>query len=97
MAVIAKTLLSAVTVVGAGTAVDLTALARSLTVQIIATDVGCVIELDGSLDNVNWFSMGQAIGPGPFSIDQDVIQYIRANVVKLASGSVTAYCASVSG
>lgn len=97
MAVIAKTLLSAVTVTGAGAAVDLVALSRSLTFQVIATDPACIVEFDGSLDNVNFFSVGQATGPGPFSTDQDVIQYVRANVIKLATGNVTAYCASVAG
>ena len=75
--------------------VDLTIMARTITVQVIpggTVDPRCVAEVDGSLDNASWFSLGQQIGPGSFNNDQDVCQYVRANVISLASGTVTAYC-----
>lgn len=95
MAQLAKTLLTAVAVTGPGAGVDLTIMARTITVQVIlggTVDPKCVVEVDGSLDNANWFSLGQQIGPGSFNNDQDVCQYVRANVISLASGTVTAYC-----
>lgn len=100
MVVLAKTLLSAVAVTGAGASVDLTALARSLTFQVVTggtADPKCVVEFDGSLDGATWWSLGQQVGPGPFNNDQDVVQYVRANVISLASGTVTAYCGGVAG
>lgn len=98
MAILAKTLASAIAAPGVQAGVDLAALSRSISVQVIpTTDMACVVEIDGSLDNANWFSLGRKSGPGIFSSDGDVIQYLRANIITLASGTVTIYGSFVSG
>lgn len=95
MANLAKSLLTAASALGPGTGVDLTAFYRGVTFQVIpSADMACVIQFDGSLDNVNWFSLGQKVGPGKFSRDGHVSQYVRANIIALASGTVTVLCAS---
>jgi len=101
MAALAKPLLTAVAVTGPGTAVDLTVMARSVTMQVttggVTPDPNCQVQLQGSLDSSNWFGIGTVTGAGWLSADEDVIQYARAVVVALASGNVTANLAYVSG
>lgn len=100
MAALAKTLLSAVAVTGAGTGQDLAVMARSITMQVIqggTVDPASQVQLQGSLDNINWFGMGTVNGAGQISVDEDVVQYVRANVTRLASGTITAYASFVSG
>lgn len=100
MAVLSKTLLAAVSAAGPGAAVDLTVMSRSLTFQVIPSVADSVfrVTFEASLDNVNWFGVGQMTGPGIYSNDGDVIQYVRANVIQAPSaGSITVYGSYVSG
>lgn len=98
MAILAKTLASAVAATGPVASQDLAVMARSLTLQVISTsDSNSLVALEGSLDNVNFFGMGSVTGSGKLPVDEEVVQYVRANVMKLASGTVTAYCSFVSG
>jgi hypothetical protein len=101
VAQLAKPLLTAATSTGVGTSVDLTVMARSLTMQVlpggVTPDLACQVQLQGSLDGVNFFGMGQITGAAWLSVDEDVVQYVRANVLKLASGNITANIAYVSG
>ena len=106
MAVVAKTLLSSATAPGPGTAVDTLPAApstgfRSFTMQVIpggaTPDPFVRVKLEGSLDNVNWFSLGEQTGAGSFNNDQDVVQYVRGNVTAIASGNVSALVAYTGG
>jgi hypothetical protein len=98
VAILAKTLASAVAVTGVVASQDLAVMARSLTLQVISSsDPSSQVTLQGSLDNVNFFGMGSVTGSGQIAVDEEVVQYVRANVLKLASGTVTAYCSWVSG
>jgi len=100
MAVLAKTVAAAVTATGPGAAVDLTVMARSLTMQTTlggVADQQAQVELEVSLDGVNFWGIGYTTGAGQLNNDQDVCQYVRANVLKLASGNVTAVVGYVSG
>jgi len=101
MAVLAKTVAAAVTATGPQTAVDLTVMARSLTMQTTlggaSPDSQAQVELEVSLDGVNFWGIGYTTGAGQLNNDQDVCQYVRANVLKLASGNVTAVVGYVSG
>ena len=88
-----KALLSAVTVTGPGTAVDLTAQARNATMQVVlggTVDPQCQVALQGSVDGINFFGLGVVTGNGYCSNTGHVVQYVRANVLKIASGNVTA-------
>jgi hypothetical protein len=91
MVALAKTLATAIAGTGVQAGVDLAALSRSVTMQVVVAgttpDNAVVVELDGSLDNVNWTSLGQKVGPGMYSNDGDVIQYVRANIVQQQAGS----------
>jgi len=92
MPMLAKTLLSAVTVTGPGASIDLASLTTNQTFHVISSsDPGSLVSLEGSLDNVNFYGMGEVTGTGILNNDQTIAQYVRANVVSLASGSVTAY------
>src|SRR5215469_4562875 len=88
-----KALLSAVTVTGPGASVDLTAQARNVTMQVVTggatPDPACQVTLQGSVDGVNFFGLGSVTGNGYCSNTGHVVQYVRANVLKLASGNVT--------
>ena len=98
MAILAKTLATGVAVTGAVASQDLAVMARSMTMQVISTaDPASQVMLQGSLDNVNWFGMGQVTGSGQIAVDEEVVQYVRAYVNRLASGNITAYCSFVSG
>jgi hypothetical protein len=101
VAVLAKTLCTAVAVPGVQVAVDLAALSRSLTMQVttggVTPDPNVTVQLQGSLDNVNFFGIGQVVGPKWLSVDEDVIQYARANVTAIASGTVTVLLGYVPG
>jgi len=101
MAILAKTLLSAVTAQGAGTGQDLAAMVRSVTMQVttggVTPDPQVQVRLEGSLDNSAWFGMGTQTGAGQLSVDQDVVQYVRGYVASIASGNVTALLAFVAG
>lgn len=98
MVILAKTLASGVSATGAQASQDLGAMARSLTLQVISSaDQNSQVTLQGSLDNVNFFGMGQVTGSGQLAVDEEVVQYVRVNVLKLASGTVTAYCSWAAG
>jgi len=98
MPIVSKTLATSVAVTGPVAAVDLAALFNAFTFQVISsTDQNSQVQLQGSLDNVNWFGMGVVTGTNFLSLGEDVVQYVRANVLKLASGNVTAYLANVVG
>jgi hypothetical protein len=76
-------------------------MSRSITIQTIMAgttpDYSARVRIEGSLDNANWFGLGEA-GSGVFNNDGDVIQYVRANILSQAAGSTcTVYCAYVPG
>jgi hypothetical protein len=101
MVALAKVLLAAVTVPGPGATVDLAAMSRSITMQVVpggaSPDLACQVQLQGSLDGTNWFGMGQVTGQNQLSVDEDTVQYVRANVLKIASGNITANLAFTAG
>jgi len=99
---LAVALLSAASVTGPGTGVDLAAgvggtQCRSLTMHVTAADPGAVVALEGSLDNANWFGLTSRTGPGFAARDGVVVQYVRGNVTKLPAGTVSALVGFVSG
>lgn len=88
-----QTLLNAVAVTGPGATMNLSGVVQNSTMQIIpggtTPDMGVIVRLEGSLDGQNWDTLVQGQGPGLYSDSQHAIQYIRANVLSLASGNVT--------
>ena len=101
MAALAKQVLNAATVTGPGSAIDLTVQARSLTMQTLVggaiPDPNAQVKLEVSLDGVNFWSIGTTTGTNILNNDQDVCQYVRGNVISIASGNVTAWVGYVSG
>jgi len=89
---LAKVLLNAVTVTGPGASIDLASLTTNQTMQVVSSaDPHSIVLLEGSLDNVNFYPMGPVTGTGVLINDTAIAQYVRANVLSLASGTVTAY------
>jgi hypothetical protein len=103
MAMLGKTLLSAVSAAGAGTSQDLAAMVRSVTMHVVpsAATVKCQVALEGSVDGVAWFRLGQTpvdSNGGLVDVDERVVNYIRANVLSISgAGNVSAYAAFVGG
>lgn len=93
-----QTLLSAVSVVGPGTGQTYSQGYRNSTIQVTVggatPDNNVNIRIEGSLDNTNWFSLGGRQGPGLYSENQHTVAYIRANVIAIASGTVTVLACS---
>lgn len=93
------TLLSAVSAAGPGAGVDSTKVTGHVSMHVIiggaTPDPGVVVQLEGSLDNTNFFSLGRKTGPGRYVTQQAAIQYLRANVISIASGTVTVLAGAV--
>jgi hypothetical protein len=84
---------------GPGEAVNLNAQLIANTMQVIVggddPDTAVEVRLEGSLDSENWFMLCERIGPGAESdVWHHVIQYIRANILAITSGTVTVLSAS---
>lgn len=88
------TLLSNVTSTGPGNATNLNALFVHNTINVSIgganPDEGVIVRLEGSLDGTNWFALCEQEGPGVQSDTQHTVQYVRANVMAIASGTVSA-------
>ena len=68
-----------------------------VTLSAVNPDPGCQVALEVSLDGTNFWSLGVVQGQNVFNNDQDVCQYVRANVRSIASGTVSAVVGYVSG
>lgn len=102
------TSLNAASSTGAGASVDIGSPRRMLTMQCIVTGSpsAAVVNLEASLDNVNFTALGQwsltggqATG-GMISVAGHVVEFARANLLTLSGGSsptVTALIASAGG
>lgn len=90
--------LSAVSAVGAGTVLD-GLVVRSAAVMSVTTSSGVSagsVQLQGSLDGVNWFSLGSATSTTSASTTTQTVvssayaRYVRANVgTAITGGTVT--------
>lgn len=78
-------LLDAVGATGAGTAVQNPGRHKLFQAVISGT---ATVDIEGSLDNVNWVQLGQLTASGIVS-DSDPWEYVRANVTAWTSGTVT--------
>lgn len=80
------TLLEAVTASGASDAVEDPPLHKIL--QVFGTFTATV-ELEGSMDNTNWVSIGSITAPGKIA-NAESWKRVRANVTAYTSGTITA-------
>jgi len=66
-------------------------------VQVTGTFSGCQVQLEGSLDNVTWVSIGTTMNsPGIYfktlgGSPQPAVIYVRANILAITSGAVSVY------
>jgi hypothetical protein len=92
-------LLTAVSATGPGAGVDTTKVSGHISMHVViggaTPDPTVVVQLEGSLDNTNFFSMGRKTGPGRYVTQQAAVQYLRANVISIASGTVTVNAGAV--
>ena len=90
---------------GAGTALDGLAV-RANAVMVVTSSAGVSagsVALQGSLDNVNWFSLGSAVTTSAASTTTPVVvtgayaRYVRANVATAITGGTVTASVGVSG
>ncbi len=94
--------LSAVSATGGGTALD-GIVARSIQTLVVTTSSGVSagsVQLQGSMDNVSWYSLGSAVTTSAAStttavtVTNSLARYVRANVATaITGGTVTAWVA----
>lgn len=92
--------LSAASATGAGTALD-GIVARATQVMVVTTSAGVSagsVQLQGSLDNVNWYPLGSAVTTSAASttsvvtVTNSLARFVRANVATvITGGTVTAW------
>lgn len=97
--------LSAVSAVGAGTALDgLTV--RSSAVIAVTTSSGVSagdVQLEGSLDGANWYALGSAVSTSTASstsatvVTDSLFRYVRAAVTTAITGGTVTVSVGVSG
>ena len=91
--------LDAATATGAGTAFELRAPCRTYTMNktVAGTFSALVVALEGSLDNVNWYTLGTdntTAAGATFVVDKPA-KFVRANCTTFTGGtSVTAWIAA---
>jgi hypothetical protein len=97
--------LSAVSATGTGTALDGLAI-RMNAVMSVTTSAGVSagsVQLQGSLDNVNWYSLGSAVSTTAASTTTQVTvtsalsRYVRANVATAITGGTVTVSVGASG
>ena len=81
------TLLDGATATGAGSAVGVLKLLHK-TIQVYGTFTATV-EVEGSADGTNWFSLGSLTEAGKIAIN-DAWAFIRGNVTAYTSGTINA-------
>ncbi|TPG31757.1 hypothetical protein [Mycolicibacterium hodleri] len=96
---------SAKSATGPGTALDGLAV-RSAAVLVVTTSAGVSagsVQLQGSLDNVNWYSLGSAVTTSAASTTTQVVvasaysRFVRANVATAITGGTVAASVGLSG
>lgn len=97
--------LTAVSTTGGGTALDGLAV-RTTAVMVVTTSAGVSagsVQLQGSLDNVNWYSLGSAVTTSAASTTTSVIvtgtatRFVRANVATAITGGTVSATVGLSG
>ena len=97
--------LSAVSAAGAGTALD-GACIRPNAVMTVSTSTGVSagsVQLQGSLDNAHWFSLGSAVTTSAAStttqvtVSNALVRYVRANVATLITGGTVTCSVGLQG
>jgi hypothetical protein len=92
--------LSAVSSTGGGTALDGLAV-RAVAVMVVSSSAGVSagsVQLQGSLDGTNWYSLGSAVSTSsastvftPVVVSSAYSRYVRANVATgITGGTITA-------
>jgi hypothetical protein len=82
-----------VTATGAGTAFNLLLCHGNFTIAVTVTGApaSCAVQLQGSLDNVNWYSMGSATsntsGTAVVNATSMPALWVRANLTTLTGGT----------
>jgi hypothetical protein len=86
------TSLNAVSATGLGTASDLDGLKDEFALVVVTTGSPTFsLQLQGSLDNVNWYSLGSAVTTaGETSVTGQEAAYIRGDLTALSGGTLTA-------
>ncbi len=86
--------LDGVTATGAGSTFDLGSPASSWAIQVVATGspIACIVDVEGSLDGQNWYTLGTwskvSLDFGDIAfISNKPVLYIRANLKTLTGGS----------
>jgi hypothetical protein len=78
---------------GTTSAVQVGAVNHTLQVNVTATPSACAIQLEGSLDNVNWQNLSgsqSCTSSTMFHVDGKPITWVRANLTSFTgSGNVT--------
>jgi hypothetical protein len=78
---------------GAGTVYDQGVCHGNFTVAVTVTGApsGCAVQLQGSLDGTNWYSLGAATsntsGTAAVSVANSPARYVRANLTTLTGGT----------
>jgi hypothetical protein len=98
------TSLSAVSATGGGTALD-GGVVRQNAVMVVTASAGTTagsVQLQGSLDNTNWYSLGSAVSTTTAATTQVTVttafsRYVRANVATAISGGTVTVLVGVSG
>lgn len=89
----ALTGLSAATATGAGAVFNLMLCHGNFTMAVTVTGApaSCAVQLQGSLDNTNWYNMGSATsntsGTAVVNATNMPAQYVRANLTTLSGGT----------
>jgi hypothetical protein len=85
------TLLSAVAAPGAGPVHDCGDVKAEFTMQIPQTAATFSVQLQGSLNNTDWYSLGSAAAAvGAVAASGTLARWVRANVASVSGGSVSA-------
>lgn len=97
--------LSAVSATGGGTPLD-GVVARPTQMMVVSTSAGVSsgsVQLQGSLDKVNWYSLGSAVSTTSASTTSTVLvtnslaRYVRADIATIISGGTVTAWVAVSG
>jgi hypothetical protein len=101
--------LNSATAIGAGAELDLEALfsIHFMVVTIFGSSATCSVNLEGSLDGVNWLELAVAavgsasptsgaMSPNNYQSAAPIVRYVRANLISLSGSgaSVTAWISS---
>lgn len=96
----ALTSLNGASATGAGTAFNLGSTVNSFGVQIVAASGSPTfsVNLQGSLDGTNWFTIGSAITTaGQTYVGNACVPFVRLNTGSISGGTISGYIAGVDG